>query len=391
MGILLPRKGTHGLEVIESSDLTYFPITLWDIRVIAVLWTLFFVTGIFVVLRLFSRIKILQFYAVEDYLYNVAFTLLLAYNGLITFYSYHGLGSQLPAYLTTSDVTLIVVFENVLFDLASIGLVVAKSSLVVFLLRLAPQHQSQLKWNILIVLPIVLLGIVTFGAIMAMWARCFTALAGTTLLCSSVIPAMHWMQVAAGFSVAIDLWYAAMPWYLLRRLTRPRKEKFLIQGSMSLGIIAAGCGIARGLTIYAAVNNLQENSGKESLVLNALALHGGLTRKTAAVLYLWHGAEMAVTMICIGLPVSRPAYASMIQACGMRTRKAKNSNLYPSYTGTYRQARDRANGEPDTWSQREILTDTNAMATKESFSLTMIGKPGITVTKTVDVTQQSPV
>lgn len=69
----MPRKGTHGLEVVESSELTYFPITLWDIRVIAVLWTLFFVTGIFVVLRLFSRIKILQFYAIEDYLYNVAF------------------------------------------------------------------------------------------------------------------------------------------------------------------------------------------------------------------------------------------------------------------------------------------------------------------------------
>lgn len=73
MGILLPRKGTHGLEVIESHGLTYFPITLWDIRVIAVLWTLFFVTGIFVVLRLFSRVKILQFYALEDYLYNAAF------------------------------------------------------------------------------------------------------------------------------------------------------------------------------------------------------------------------------------------------------------------------------------------------------------------------------
>lgn len=172
--------------------------------------------------------------------------------------------------MTTSDVTLIIALENVLFDLASIGLVVAKSSLVVFLLRLAPQHQSQLKWNIIIILPIALLGIVTFGAIMAMWSRCFTALAGTTLLCSSVIPAMHWMQVAAGFSVAIDLWYAAMPWYLLRRLTRPRKEKILIQGSMSLGVIAAGCGIARGLTIYAAVNNLQENSGKESLDLFAL-------------------------------------------------------------------------------------------------------------------------
>lgn len=75
----------------------------------------------------------------------------------------------------------------------------------------------------------------------------------------------------------------------------------------------------------------------------------------------------------------------------MRFRKSKSSNLYPSYTGTYRQARDRTNGEPDTWSQREILTDTNAMATKESFGLTTISKSGITVTKTVDVTKQSPV
>lgn len=73
MGILTPRESAQGLDVIESSRLTYFPITLWDIRVIAVLWTLFFVTGIFVILRLFSRVKILQFYAIEDYLYNVAF------------------------------------------------------------------------------------------------------------------------------------------------------------------------------------------------------------------------------------------------------------------------------------------------------------------------------
>jgi hypothetical protein len=61
------------MDVVDSSNLTYFPITAWDVRVIAVLWTLFFVTSIFVILRLFSRVKILQFYSAEDYLYNVAF------------------------------------------------------------------------------------------------------------------------------------------------------------------------------------------------------------------------------------------------------------------------------------------------------------------------------
>lgn len=61
------------MEVVDSTRLSYFPITAWDIRVIAVLWTLFVVTSVFVILRLFSRIKILQFYSTEDYLYNIAF------------------------------------------------------------------------------------------------------------------------------------------------------------------------------------------------------------------------------------------------------------------------------------------------------------------------------
>lgn len=163
--------------------------------------------------------------------------------------------------MTTADVKLAVVFENVLFDLASIGLIVAKSSLIVFLMRLVPQHQSLIKWRVMIIGPLAALGIVTFGSIMAMWSRCFSELGGDTLLCSDITPAMHWMQVTAGFSVAVDLWYAAMPWYLLRRLTRPRREKMLVQGSMSLGVIAAGCGIARALTIYPAVNNSEASSG----------------------------------------------------------------------------------------------------------------------------------
>lgn len=163
--------------------------------------------------------------------------------------------------MTTADVKLAVVFENVLFDLASLGLVVAKTSLVVFLMRLVPQHQSPGKWRLVVVGPLAALAVVSLGSMLAMWSRCFAELGGAALLCADITPAMHWMQVTAGFSVAVDLWYAAMPWYLLRRLTRPCREKMLVQGSMSLGIIAAGCGIARALTIYPAVNNSESSSG----------------------------------------------------------------------------------------------------------------------------------
>lgn len=42
-----------------------------------------------------------------------------------------------------------------------------------------------------------------------------------------------------------------------------------------------------------------------------------LTKQSAAILYLWHGAEMAVTMICIGMPVCRPAVSSVLHAIGL--------------------------------------------------------------------------
>lgn len=262
-------------------------------------------------------------------------TLLLAYNAIITFYSYHGLGSQLLDVMTTADVRLAVVFENVLFDLASVGLLVAKASLISFLMRLVPQHHSPLRWRLLVIGPLACLAVVSLGAILAYWARCFGELAGTALLCSSIAPAMRWMQAAAALSVAVDLWYAALPWYLLRRLSRPRREKVLIQGSMSLGVIAAGCGIARTLSIEPAANNSDPESGMSLFVCSGeeKKTRGGMKRNisvsqpyktttnststtTAAILYLWHGAEMAVTMICIGMPVCRPAVSSMLQALG---------------------------------------------------------------------------
>ncbi|CAN8104274.1 unnamed protein product [Discula destructiva] len=364
-----PRKSQDSINIVPSSALSYYPITETDIQVIIVLWVLFVITLIFVCLRLYSRVKILQFYALEDYLYNIAFTLLLAYNAIITYYSYHGLGSQLLDTMTTADVKLAVVFENVLFDLASLGLLIAKASLIAFLMRLVPQHHRPLKWRTLIIGPLFLLVVVSLGSMLAYWARCFAELAGDSLLCLSIDSAMLWMQVAAGVSVGVDLWYAAMPWYLLRRLTRPRKEKWLVQGSMSLGVIAAACGIGRAVSIYPAMTNADA--------------------KSAAILYLWHGAEMAVTMICIGMPVCRPAVSSMLEAIGVtihlssdRTGANSSSNkrhhkksgggiggAYPA-TSSYirnfgqnatweeavsRRGEDNDAAVADTWSQRRIL------------------------------------
>lgn len=124
---------------------------------------------------------------------------------------------------------------------------------------------------------------------------------------------------------------------------------------------------------------------------------------------MWHGAEMAVTMICIGMPVCRPAVSSMFLACGLVPRKPKehNSNYPPTSSyirnfggGTWQEAVGGA--DIDSWSQRRILgvgdatsnatstntTNTLGLKAKETevaldlYPMSTMNKNGITVTKT---------
>lgn len=87
--IMIPRKSQDTLSIVDSSRLTDYQITYWDIKVIIILWVLFLVTSVFVLLRLYSRVKILQFYAAEDYLYNLAFVSLSLSFVAFLFFSRH--------------------------------------------------------------------------------------------------------------------------------------------------------------------------------------------------------------------------------------------------------------------------------------------------------------
>lgn len=164
---------------------------------------------------------------------------------------------------------------------------------------------------------------------------------------------------------------------------------------------------------------------------------------------MWHGAEMAVTMICIGMPVCRPAVSSMLQAFGLTPRThtgGSSKDLHTSIIhnnghhhqpssyirnfggGTWEEAVGGA--DIDSWSQRRILgvgdATSNATSTttnnnsdssttmssatmKEAeaggdlggdgnggggldvYPLTALSKTGITVTKTVDITEDERV
>ncbi|RMJ03486.1 hypothetical protein CDV36_014978, partial [Fusarium kuroshium] len=92
--------------------------------------------------------------------------------------------------------------------------------------------------------------------------------------------------------VLTDLFFAIMPWVFIWKLQMNRRERLIILASMSLGIIAAACGIKRATEIPKLMsdNYLKDSTG----------------------IIVWSAAEMAVTMICIGIPVCRPLYKNYI-------------------------------------------------------------------------------
>lgn len=86
--------------------------------------------------------------------------------------------------------------------------------------------------------------------------------------------------------VAADLFFAIFPWFFVWQLNRPFQERLIIALAMSLGIAAAACGVKRTIGL----GGLQS----ANYTLDAVP--------TCA----WSIAELAITLVCIAVPVCLP-------------------------------------------------------------------------------------
>lgn len=216
------------------------PISPSAAATLVVLWTLTAVTFIFVVLRLYTRLSVVHAYGLDDHFFSAAFVVLLVYDVLITLASRSGFGhpvSEIPTHqadihgrlLTDSGQSLLVM-----------GTIVAKMSMALLLRRIAGVAATRAQlWAIW--LPIGVLAVITPITIVMLWVSCSPVAYAWDLSipggsCNLELQG-GLALIAGGWSVLVDLWYAAFPWWLLWRLSMPKGEKVLIGGSMSFGIV----------------------------------------------------------------------------------------------------------------------------------------------------------
>ncbi|KAK9415237.1 putative Integral membrane protein pth11 [Seiridium unicorne] len=259
---------------------------------ITAMWILTALTFVFVILRIYTRIWVVHSYGIDDHVYNLAFLFLLIYVVFITISGYFGFGQSMEEIQILDNVVHAVLFEAIGQTFAVVGMAIAKWSLGLFLLRLVTNTWHKVAiWTAMSVL---------MGASISV---CFVF----WLQCSP--PAYLWDKRVEGgrcevnstpvsmllciLCVLVDFFFALFPWLFIWNLQMNKREKLVILVSMSLGVIAGACGIKRTLEVpeLSSVNYLKDTVG----------------------LIVWSAAEIAVTMICIGIPICRPLYKTFLE------------------------------------------------------------------------------
>ncbi|KAK1954532.1 hypothetical protein LY78DRAFT_742318 [Colletotrichum sublineola] len=271
---------------------------------LGVLWGLTVVTLCFVLLRLYTRVSVLQAYGIDDHFYNFAFLLFVAYDIMLTISAHYGFGRNITE-INVPDVPLAILYEAIGTTILVTAIVVSKASLALFLLRLVDTRLHR----VVVLAPVVILFLFAAVSLLVFWFSCTPI----EFLWNRFIPggACHIdpgpISTAAGaWSVVVDFWYALTPWAVLWKVQMPKREKMLINVSMSLGVIAGACGIKRALELH---NLASMNFTKDTVQL-----------------IIWHACELAVTMVCIGIPVCRPLYKGWINK--LSSRGGSNPGAY---------------------------------------------------------------
>lgn len=163
--------------------------------------------------------------------------MLLVYNILITVATRYGLGqpvTDIAAPHVTRAFLLVAIGQTVSF----VAVIAIKASIACFLLRIVGNFTAK---QFAIIIPVSVMSVVVFVSGWVQWFSCTP----TSYAWDISIPGgrcdyerQFWASLFPGVTVVlVELWYASYPWYLIKGLQMPKREKILIGTSMSVGYL----------------------------------------------------------------------------------------------------------------------------------------------------------
>ncbi|KAI4865713.1 hypothetical protein F4820DRAFT_447782 [Hypoxylon rubiginosum] len=265
-----------------------------------------------VALRLYTRIRIVKFVGAEDYMYVCTGIFFLCFTVFIQVAVHYGLGQNFWQ-LNIDDTSNAIFWTYVANSFAITGNAMAKLSMGLFLLRVV-----QARWHKIALWAAVVVTTATSIALTIMlWNQTTPVNASWDVLRTPGTWKIQIQPMSVGLGVwssICDFFFAIFPWLFIRSLPMSRREKIMLAGGMSLGVIAGACGITR------------------TIVLSRLNVFNYTLNFVPY--FAWAGAEIAVAMVCIGIPTLRPLYLKTRGLAGAyhsNQRHGENSSELPRF------------------------------------------------------------
>ncbi|KAL2757271.1 hypothetical protein ACRALDRAFT_1067902 [Sodiomyces alcalophilus JCM 7366] len=250
-----------------------------SVLVHAATWALFFVSTVFLTLRLYSRLRHVNVgLQVDDWVLIAGwlFVLLASANMSWLMVTFLVPGSMLK-------ITLARVHHN----FQSIALGVTKTSFGITLLRLMPGGwEAKVIWVLLVTMNL------QFAVhIIATWQAICGAedqghIGGDS--CWHLQQSVTFTVFSAVYSAACDFILALLPWKMIFNLQMKRSERISVAIALSMGVLAGVTGIMKAITGYMLMD-----------VRNPNYLYN------QAVYWIWSQAEPNVTIVSASIPVLR--------------------------------------------------------------------------------------
>ncbi|KAK8052413.1 hypothetical protein PG993_003798 [Apiospora rasikravindrae] len=291
-------------------------------QAMAFVWIMFGILTLFLLLRLYTRVVLLAALGNDDYLYIAAYVFAGLASALLQVSAEYGWGQSLEGLIMAgraADIAPAVMWLIVASTVSTVTMALAKVSLGLLLLRL--MALSMRLQRIFIWVVMILMCVLSTAQVFVFWLACeprsYLWNRQQPGSCSNVIQVYPYILYP--YTVFVDLAFAVLPWTFIPQLQMPKGEKYLVAGTMSLGILAAASGIKRTIEVEG--------------FWGADILAGSVQT------VMWSTVEVDLTMLCIAVPVVLPLFRTCLNSGKLRMgrRSGYQKHSHDKHSGSHQQ------------------------------------------------------
>ncbi|ROW00851.1 hypothetical protein VMCG_06553 [Cytospora schulzeri] len=324
----------------------------------------------FLIARLICRTTIVKRVSWDDYFIILAWFLIAGLSITIDIGTNKGLGRH-DANIDDRNRIPLRKTEYVFSVLYNPGLMALKTSVLIFYLRLSKNTQQVLRIASWVVLAIVNVAGIVLTLMNIFQCQPIMAAVSPHTSEAQCIPLLTEFICSAPVNIVTDLAILALPIPVLTGMRLPKRQKYILVFTFSLGIFVTIVDVIRIYYLQQAISTVPTAWSNDP---EALFGDSPEFAWNASLSLMWSAVELNVGLICACIPTLKPLIIKILPAVLIDPDGTRNSNLSTYATGTM----DKEATGNQTGTEPHISLDAPFEPPGEEMSLDFLTTPEIT-------------